>query len=70
MRHCLANASSPPRPAAVRRRPAVEQSKSFEEVFVEGAIIRDRAALADPSNSVHQMWEYDSQTALVARAKR
>ncbi|GIM16725.1 hypothetical protein Vretimale_19326, partial [Volvox reticuliferus] len=47
-----------------------EQSKTFEEQFVEMAIMKDRAALADPSNSVHQMWEYDSQTALVARAKR
>lgn len=37
---------------------------------MEAAIIKDRAALSDPSNSVHQMWEYDAQTALVARAKR
>ncbi|KXZ45372.1 hypothetical protein GPECTOR_55g278 [Gonium pectorale] len=47
-----------------------EQSKTFEEQHVEAAIVKDRAALADPSNSVHQMWEYDPQTALVARAKR
>ncbi|PNW79458.1 hypothetical protein CHLRE_09g415850v5 [Chlamydomonas reinhardtii] len=47
-----------------------EQSKTFEEQYTESCIIKDRAALADPSNSVHQMWEYDSQTALVARAKR
>lgn len=49
---------------------AVEQSKTFEEQHVEMEIMRDRAALADPSNSVHQMWVYDNQTALVARAKR
>ncbi|KAG2483607.1 hypothetical protein HYH03_017549 [Edaphochlamys debaryana] len=47
-----------------------EQSKTFEEQYVEERIVRDRAALADPSNSVHQMWEYDPQTALVARARR
>ncbi|GFR42908.1 hypothetical protein Agub_g3904 [Astrephomene gubernaculifera] len=47
-----------------------EQSKTFEEQHVEMAIMKDRAALSDPANSVHQMWEYDSQTALVARAKR
>ena len=41
--------------------PAVEQSKSFEEQYVETCIAEDRAALADPSNSVHQMWEYDAQ---------
>jgi hypothetical protein len=40
---------------------AVEQSKSFEEQYVETCIAEDRAALADPSNSVHQMWEYDAQ---------
>lgn len=47
-----------------------EQGKTFEELFTEERIVEDRAALADPSNSVHQMWEYDQQTALVARAKR
>lgn len=57
-------------PCTFPQRPAVEQSKTFEEQYTESCIIKDRAALADPSNSVHQMWEYDSQTALVARAKR
>lgn len=49
---------------------AVENSKCFEEVLVEDRIERDRAQLQDPSNSVHQMWEYDVQTAIVTRAKR
>lgn len=50
--------------------PAVENSKTFEELLVENRIERDRAALMDPSNSVHQMWEYDVQTCIVTRAKR
>lgn len=47
-----------------------ENSKTFEELYVEGCIESDRYALADGANSVHQMWEYDRQTSLVTRSKR
>lgn len=50
--------------------PSVENGKSFEELEVEYAIMTDRHYLSDPINSVHQMWEFDPQTALAIRPKK
>lgn len=49
---------------------AVENSKTFEELLVEDRIMKDRAELALPLNSLNQMWVYDAQTCIATRPKK
>lgn len=55
---------------APTRRCAVENGKTFEELATERAIEQERYLAADPTNSVHQMWEFDRQTMLAVRPKK
>ncbi len=48
----------------------VENSKTFEELYVESRIEVERYLATDPINSVHQMWEFDRQTMLATRPKK
>lgn len=50
--------------------PPVENSKTFEELLVEDRIMKDRAELALPLNSLNQMWVYDKQTCIATRPKK
>ncbi|MEW5305888.1 MAG: hypothetical protein WDW38_010448 [Sanguina aurantia] len=47
-----------------------ENSKTFEELLVEDRIMKDRAELALPLNSLNQMWVYDAQTCIATRPKK
>lgn len=55
---------------APRPPPPVENSKTFEELLVEDRIMKDRAELALPLNSLNQMWVYDKQTCIATRPKK
>lgn len=47
-----------------------ENGKSFEELVTEGTIEVERHIASDPTNSVHQMWVFDSQTMIAIRPKK
>lgn len=47
-----------------------ENGKTFEELFVEAKIEMDRHLASDPLNTIHQMFELDSQTLLATKSKK
>ena len=49
---------------------SVENGKTFEELVVESRIEVDRFHASDPLNTIHQMFELDSQTLLATKSKK
>ena len=49
---------------------SVENGKTFEELVVESRIEVDRYYAKDPLNTIHQIFELDSQTLLATKSKK